>query len=51
MYKKLLVLVLVLVSACTSEKYIWYSGSLEEALELISASRKKLVMLDFYSDG
>ena len=51
MYKKILAIVFIFFYSCSSENYVWYDGSLDDAIELISESKDKLIMLDFYSDG
>ncbi len=51
MYKKILAIVFIFFYSCSSENYVWYGGSLDDAIELISESKDKLIMLDFYSDG
>ena len=44
-------LFLLCFMSCSNEQYIWFSGSVEEALSSIESNSNKLVMLDFYSDG
>jgi len=50
---KLLILgvVLFLLSCSDGDKYPWYNGTAEEAIQSIKNHPNKLVMLDFFADG
>mgnify|MGYP001396564811 CR=1 FL=1 len=45
------IFILVLFISCSTDKYNWFSGTIDEALSSINANPEKLVLLDFYSDG
>ena len=47
----ILVALLLLLSSCTKESYVWYDGNISEALSEISAKNDKILFLDFYSDN
>ena len=40
--------ILVLFISCSTEKYNWFSGTVDEALLLIESNPEKLILLDFY---
>tara|TARA_Y100000996_G_C22282587_1_gene544665 strand:- start:290 stop:439 length:150 start_codon:yes stop_codon:yes gene_type:complete len=44
-------LILVLFISCSTDKYNWFIGTVNEALLLIESNPEKLILLDFYSDG
>ena len=44
-------LILVLFISCSTDKYNWFIGTVNEALVLIESNPEKLILLDFYSDG
>tara|TARA_B110000263_G_C14967001_1_gene355248 strand:+ start:97 stop:246 length:150 start_codon:yes stop_codon:yes gene_type:complete len=45
------ILFLILFLSCSSDNYHWFYGTLDEALLSLDANPKKLILLDFYSDG
>ncbi len=50
--KFLLIGVVFLLSSCSDgDKYPWYNGTVEEAIQSIKNHPNKLVMLDFFADG
>ena len=49
--RKLLLSFLIVVSCSDSDQYLWFQGTLDEAISLLDKHPNKLVFLDFYSDG
>ena len=47
----ILVFLLLLFTSCAKESYVWYDGSISEALSQISAEQGKILFIDFYSDN
>ena len=45
------ILFLFLFLSCSSDSYTWFHGTLDEAILSMDSNSKKLVLLDFYSDG
>ena len=45
------ILFLLLFLSCSRDSYIWFNGALDEAILSMGSNDKKLVLLDFYSDG
>tara|TARA_B100001750_G_C15311842_1_gene497694 strand:- start:346 stop:495 length:150 start_codon:yes stop_codon:yes gene_type:complete len=45
------ILFLLLFLSCSRDSYIWFNGTLDEAILSMGSNDKKLVLLDFYSDG
>ena len=48
MNKFLLIITLLVLSACNTSDYIWFAGGLEEAK---TEAEDKLILLDFYTDS
>tara|TARA_Y100000588_G_C13917031_1_gene779823 strand:- start:624 stop:779 length:156 start_codon:yes stop_codon:yes gene_type:complete len=50
--KFLLLCAIFFLSSCSDgNKYSWYNGTVDQAIQSIKNHPDKLVMLDFYSDG
>tara|TARA_Y100000588_G_C14133064_1_gene872547 strand:+ start:392 stop:541 length:150 start_codon:yes stop_codon:yes gene_type:complete len=45
------ILFLLLFLSCSTDKYNWFYGTIDEALASLDTNSKKLILLDFYSDG
>jgi len=47
----ILVFLLLVISSCAKDSYVWYDGNISEALSQISLDSEKILFLDFYSDN
>ena len=51
MRRLVFLLPLFLLSCSNEDKYVWYNGTVDEAIESLKNKPETHVMLDFYSDG
>jgi len=47
----ILVFLLLVISSCAKDSYVWYDGNISEALSQVSLDSEKILFLDFYSDN
>tara|TARA_B100001013_G_C24429703_1_gene371239 strand:+ start:515 stop:670 length:156 start_codon:yes stop_codon:yes gene_type:complete len=48
---RIIIVLLLLLLSCSDNKFSWYDGTFDNALNQVSTQKDKILFLDFYSDN